>query len=432
MTSDNYQAPYQFYWRHKSDDLLAMFGTWKAQYPLMALHKSAREDIVAYASMFVDSFQTEYETDGRVVADRVLLAALHEDSVDLSALGALDDDMVAITRDRIELIAACLGHVSGVDVYAPEEFSSVLQRGDLPQADMVRLCHTLRMVAMGQDSDEYIDYIMPFLSIQGVYSQRNFLWKDAVIHRAMLDAVWSSFLRIDDEDKYLLLQYYLYRGIVSGLPITSIVRTQLTRSMDPIDLVYWYDFFIASIDKNVEEIPVKTDGNEYTPFHTLFSDFVGKVGDNLADGLPQQQYIRDMYNGQKGRDTHISWLQELFFVTTRLKRGTIIEQAAYEDPTPATKLRQELVQLISWQLDQEQWPHIASYYAQSHPQVSLGVFLSELRVGYDLTKEDAIHALSSFSQFLRNSNIIPADAEIILYNEQTGVFAWNTEFVYSI
>ena len=325
-----------------------------------------------------------------------------------------------------------LGHVVAMTVtngkeelYTPDQVRQILS-GEMGEYNFIWFAYTLRQAELGQDRELYSEILLSYFSIEQVQSRMEFVWQEAVYYMLMLQILWSQFSHMDAPDQEYLLEQYFYRALVVGVPLRERLQYFLYIAPSVYDYVILDYFCVQAIDKNKEVIPQSTTEDKNRSLAEVLRAYENRAGEDIVDGFKQQAFVESIYGNQPGRDAFVAWLQELLYIATHVKRGSLIDHIEAEEITPLDIIQQDISNLFHWFFDQKLWPKMAVYFKKEKTAVNLNTFILYCTDIYDLNKDETVQKFLSFTQFLRDEQILGAGEEVVEFHEEDGTFYWNT------
>ena len=246
--------------------------------------------------------------------------------IDMACINILDVDIIsefarnprdAGVRDvlffQLELVAGTTVYGEISETYTPEQISKILT-GEMREYNPVWFAYTLRQAIIGYDVHKYREVIWPYIELEQVISRREYSWEEAFYFSLMLQNAWYFFGVLPEEQQVFLLSFYFYRSIVVGVPVKEYLSNSLYESAGIFDLLFFHALYTGALDQNIEAMTTSIISNTTKPLNEVMNGYVSRVGEDILDGFKQNEFIQGLYEGQKGRDAYVSWLQEVFFI----------------------------------------------------------------------------------------------------------------------
>jgi hypothetical protein len=343
--------------------------------------------------------------------------------------GSKDGAIVAAFHRQVSLIHASLSLTTGLDFYTPTELQEVF--AGKRKMDVATVCVTFDQIARSVKYSSYVEQIYPFLSLDGVRQREMYSWDDVLQISLLLRAVWMhvGVYNMNMVPLSWLLQSYLYRGVVCGIPIRELLSRKIYEAPGIFELLDQYGYLMEMCDTNDEKIPTDTqDSSTSQPLADTIKRYIASP-DTRIDGYSLQQKVDTLYADQPGRDVYKGWLLETLDILLHLNKGTLIEKAAFEEKSEMKVAQDEKTFLIQKFMYRDFWNELVKYFSDDTSRISLGGFLHVLRYGarYDLGDKGTVETFMAFSQLLHDKNILKSDEEIIEYHEEDEKFHWSDE-----
>ncbi|PIZ94601.1 MAG: hypothetical protein COX81_03120 [Candidatus Magasanikbacteria bacterium CG_4_10_14_0_2_um_filter_37_12] len=388
------------------------------------------EGIGGYALKLADYITDRDEKDSIWLQDKEILSFLQIDLVEQFITNPNDENIKNILLQQLEYLSvATSNELHQLDLYYTDDIKKILS-GQMPGYSVLSFIYTLRQAMIGFDTIPYISVLAPFLEITSVQEQASYDWTDALMINMILRVAWGDgFYR--SADAYIqisLMESYLYKSIVLGIPVRQKLEEYLHNAIDLVDFVFYSDFLLDLVNHNRENIPLDVSGTKFLPVLDLVKNFESNSGTDVLDGYKLQKFVDSMYADQVGREKYKNWLREFMYIVTRIKRASLVDNIASDDEnSDEAKEKNEHIKLYQWFFDPEQWNKISLYYQKKTPLVPLYTFLKPITENYNLKDDLVVEKISEFSDFLLREGIFSGEDSIIIFDEKQGGFVWNKD-----
>ncbi len=340
------------------------------------------------------------------------------------------EKVVQQLHEHLQLLCAATGGLPGLAIYTPQELSNIFSQ-KMVDYDKHSFLYTCLQISLGLDHEEYIDVIMPFMTLEVVLARRDFNTEDTLMYAVLIKALWFNFLLLSDDDRYELLKNYFYKAIVIGAPVQKILQNYLdVNSYNQYIYLKKYIDLIKALKKNTENILVFQDNKTSTkPLLSMINDYVVSVGEvKILDGLAQKEFLSSFYGSIKGWGKYVKWLTEVFYIFFHIERANLLEKPAFNEKNKISQSEEDLLDLLYIILMGNDWSKLISYYKQANPLLPLQVVLRYCSKDFILDDEDVLDKFLDLTQALKDADII--DKDIIEFHESDGKFHWNEELIY--
>ncbi|HAZ28861.1 MAG TPA: hypothetical protein DCY48_03760 [Candidatus Magasanikbacteria bacterium] len=297
--------------------------------------------------------------------------------------------------------------------------------GQVAEYDTASFVYSLRQGLNADDLPAYRAMIIPYLQIEDIQRRKQFTWLEALIFILLLQMVWHRFRTLIDAEQEFLLQRYVYRSIVLGIPVRDAITDALYESPSWFDYVSLDDFYHRVIENNQERIPLSLTEEKEVLLPAVMKMYYAKAGDKDADPLMQNTFAKEIYQDMPGHGAFEVWLVEVLYIVTHLRHGSLIDQIAAAEPTELDLIDQDLVNLFQWFFDKKNWPKIATYFQTGKARFPVTVFLEKCMDIYELKTDGAVQKFLDFTEFLHREGVLESGEDIIEFHEKDAAFHWS-------
>lgn len=255
--------------------------------------------------------------------DRALLRLWDSDLI-REFLNTPEDKIIrdAFTEQAL-LIAASLGLNRELTPYLFEELLLIFNTPN--EVDFFHeetFVATLDRVMLGQQATELVPLLVEFL-LNGETSlgEELYEWHAAVVFAALLHTVWNFFPSLPAADQTTLLNRFLYRAVVAGVPVRAKLAETLalTGPNAPGLARQWAE----SLFKSHQLIPTETRHRNWSPLSLTMSSYLSSAAGVPGGSFAQERFSRGLYQNQPGRDTYSGWLREVIGIIVHLQGGNL-------------------------------------------------------------------------------------------------------------
>lgn len=360
-------------------------------------------------------------------------------SADIGGKGAEEQARLNILLDNLveeeeELyyLLSNIGEVIGVSG-APEKFYTLAEVvGILKMENEVysqaQFLASLREFSKDENRKELNDVILERLNTKLYFSHDFFNWDEALIFTFLLHIIYSRYEYLGWGPQIFLLQYYLIRAIAVGIPVYPAVGRALYETHDIVEYVMTCRDFSDAVSLSKENVVVNIENFETKTIQSLTDRYLGLAGDKWLDGFNLNEFIKNIYEGQKGRDIYTKWLQETFNVFIHLKNADIVESNKGGEFSEREEYHNDLLKLVaSFGIGKDGSDFIVSYFKKDNPRVPLWSFLRYLEGVVPASDEVSLENIMELNEILKINNLLKEDEDLVLFHEDDGKFHWNLE-----
>jgi len=223
-----------------------------------------------------------------------------------------------VFSEQIVWIYAATGQSLSLSTYDREELASI-NKGDLDYYDDLMFIKTLRELIDKKDDVNRVTAVSEFLYKDGGREMQEPVdWQTAFLHMLILQAVWNNFSILSAEKQELILQNYLYLGLVAGAPVQEVLENYLTIDADKQD--ERLSLVGKSLDESHEFIPLNLEINEERRLSDLVKNYFVQLAGNKPSGFAQEQFINGFYQGDRQANVYRSWLRQLLSFAAYLNK----------------------------------------------------------------------------------------------------------------
>ncbi|KKQ27992.1 MAG: hypothetical protein US42_C0003G0049 [Candidatus Magasanikbacteria bacterium GW2011_GWC2_37_14] len=221
--------------------------------------------------------------------------------------------------EQLLLVYSALGGALPINAYSVEEMLQIKSAEYLYYDDNI-FVGTLRYIFSDLDVFyKYLPSISDYLFRDGQNSiKQNFDWHTAFIYSALINFCWSSFWFLKSEEQENLLKNYFYTAIVAGVPVKIILDRFLAVGTAE-EKVRCQQLFANGLENNLEEVPLNGDFTEWKKLLAIIRGFSVRIkGSN--SGFEQEEFLKEFYQNQPGRDVYRGWLREVLNIVFSLEK----------------------------------------------------------------------------------------------------------------
>lgn len=272
------------------------------------------------------AWTTKRSADSPFLAvDREIVRSLEVEMVE----EFLRDPADAVIGDNLSielsLLTAATNAIFDITPYTIEELRSVLQGEGSFYDDRIFL-YTLRD-AMAAGNAEYATLMVGTLPPAPAGAPFDFedryWWDDALVLAVTLHLIWHFFPALGPGKQAALLQHYLYRSLVVGVPVRQKLQDAL-KVMDSADtLSVLYKILTKAVLENGESVPLNRGASAGKKLADIYKEYLAKVYTEEMSVLAQEKFMAELYAG--GADeVYLVWLREALSIFFHLKRQDIV------------------------------------------------------------------------------------------------------------
>lgn len=259
-------------------------------------------------------------------------------AIDQEIIRSLDIEMVeeflrnpsdAVIGDNLSielalLTAATNAISSGIVPYTIDEFKAILQGEGSFYNDHIFL-YTLRNAIATSDM-EFANLLVTTLPPARFPDDLadNYWWDDALILATTLHLIWYFFSALGPGKQEALLQHYLYRSLIVGVPVRQKLADALNVMADIDTLSTLYNIFIKAMLGSDESVPLDKEAAAGKKLADIYKEYLTKVYTEEISVLAQEKFIAELYAGNSVEDWYIAWLREALSIFFHLKKQDII------------------------------------------------------------------------------------------------------------
>lgn len=341
-----------------------------------------------------------------------------------------DNRLAVLVVDHLEILLSALNLKSGLQIYNYNELDESF-RGLRPEEEKNRFYYTLGQLSGMDKIFDYKPIVLSFLDVYRVRfdGERMRDWENSFGGALLVQAVWSWFMKLEDEDRTFLCQNYIYLAIVFGVPIRKHLSYYLYKSFDAVDYILKNQSLFASLEGNTEKVMVDLEKGLQKPLVDLLKGFLSHYsGAEGGGGFKSQSLIYGTYSSQHNSEKFSIWLHEAFLIYFLLSKAELIDHIYKEEETETSEYEKDFTHLLLHYVTGEFiWKDIVKYYQQENPRVPLRAFLQEIMDHEDANEEEKLNKFLSLCQLLRKEGVWKNDVDVVHFDEKTGKFEWNKE-----
>lgn len=149
--------------------------------------------------------------------------------------------------------------------------------------------------------------------------QEQFDWEDAFLLGVMIHLAWSFFSTASERDRIFILQHYLYRGIVLGVPVRAWLTQSFTSALPGSTATQ----YVQALLNSVELVPVDTHLTQSKKLSEVSHDFIAAAVRETIPTLAQEKYLAPWYGNTPEAEPYRAWLRDTLTIVYKLQTNTI-------------------------------------------------------------------------------------------------------------
>lgn len=146
-----------------------------------------------------------------------------------------------------------------------------------------------------------------------------FTWEDAFLLGIMVHLAWSFFPNASERDQVFLLQHYVYRAIVMGVPVRTWLAYTFTEPMSGAKATQC----VQALLNSVELIPNNTNLFGAKKFSEVTHDYISAAVRETIPTLAQEKYLKNWYDTSTEGEQYRTWLRDALTIVYKLQTNTI-------------------------------------------------------------------------------------------------------------
>lgn len=256
--------------------------------------------------------------------DKQTIRLIDLELVDQYNLNPLNKDLTDTLAQHLFNIYSALGFLPTAEPYTPSELKSIItgEGGDIYNISL--LLFTMRKVLEGWFTADMIPIIAALVLAEPVPAQNSRVplkGEQALLYNLMLQLLWRWFAFLPPMGQASLLKHFLHQSVVSEINVRARIKQYL--NLPGVDAAKQSRIFADYAAKSNELVPSKTTGEEWKTLEELMNGFYSRATGRPESGFVQEQYAREVYNGQENRDFFSSWLREVISIIVHLRSGDL-------------------------------------------------------------------------------------------------------------
>lgn len=231
---------------------------------------------------------------------------------------ASEEDLQDIAEQML-YVAATFGVEPDLVPYSPAEINDFITNANSEVEVIPPLLANTIGHAMMVDMPEYT-VIMRLLPTEPQTTLSElFAWEDAFILGINLHLAWSFFPTASERDRIFILQHYLYRAIVLGVPVQTWLRQTFSEPIaGPVATQY-----VQALLGSFELVPMNTNANLQKKLSEVTRDFISTVVREAIPTLAQEKFLKNWYDTSSKGEVYRAWLRSTLGIVYKLQTNTI-------------------------------------------------------------------------------------------------------------
>ena len=215
------------------------------------------------------------------------------------------------------MIYTGIGRQTTVEPYDLDELKKILD-GTLEYYNDFVFAHTMFDLVAKPGDKERIEVLAQMLKAEGGVEFLNATdWEVMFLESLMIRALWANLDVLDEAFQELLIKNYFYIGIVIGVPMRSLaVNFSFTGTVEGAETKK--NLMMASLLDSRESIPVNLQNDEWKNMSEILKNYGAQLNGEKSSSFAQEEFIKNFYVGQNGREIWRGWLRELLVIMNNL------------------------------------------------------------------------------------------------------------------
>jgi len=231
---------------------------------------------------------------------------------------ASQEDLQDVAEQML-YVAATFGVEPEIVPYTPAEINDFISNLDSEVEIIPPLLANTIGHAMMIDVPEYT-VIMRLLPTEPQTTlEELFSWEDAFILGISIHLAWSYFPTASERDRIFILQHYLYRALVLGVPVQTWLAQTFTAAIPGAVATQYVQALLSSS----ELIPMNTAANLNKKFSEVAREFISVVVRETIPTLAQEKFLKNWYDTSATGEVYRAWLRGALSVVYKLQTNTI-------------------------------------------------------------------------------------------------------------
>lgn len=149
--------------------------------------------------------------------------------------------------------------------------------------------------------------------------REEFSWEDAFLMGLMVHLAWSFFPTASERDQGFLLQHYLYRGIITGVPVRAWLSDTFTEPLTGSKATQ----YVQALLNSVELIPSNANLLGAKKLSEITHDFISAAVRETIPTLAQEKFLKNWYDTSVEGEKCRAWLRDVLTIVYKLQTNTI-------------------------------------------------------------------------------------------------------------
>lgn len=221
--------------------------------------------------------------------------------------------------EQMLYVAATFGVEPDITPYTPAEINDFISNPE-SEVDIVPplMAHTIGHAIM-IDVPEYT-VIMRLLPTEPQTTlEELFSWEDAFILGISLHLAWSYFPTASERDRIFMLQHYVYRAVVLGVPVSTWLTQTFTQAISGAIATQ----YVQALMSSAELIPLNTAANLNKKMSEVTKEFISTVVREPIPTLAQEKFLKNWYDTSTVGEVYRAWLRSTLSIVYKLQTNTI-------------------------------------------------------------------------------------------------------------
>lgn len=303
--------------------------------------------------------------------DQQLVATFDVGLFELDLSQESNQNILSAALDNLDY---SLGNVLGVTAISLEGVSiQKILTAEYTPDEMNSLLYSLRQYLLGQDYRDIVLDFIEWLKTNGDFEVNTNSVKILVF---LFDFLWLELPRLTAEMIKFTITKFFSESILLAVPIENTIREILGNAVYPDYQIQQELLLSAFSEIKSTDLPPETKSYQ--------EKIVAKIKDN-------------------------------FYLNKDVSESDLFEA--------------ELERLDGYFLDESKWPELVTYFSNKDTKVKFNVFLQNLKDSLNIEADNTINFLSKFSAYLQEHRLLSAETDLIIFDQSTSQFTWNTDLL---
>lgn len=257
-------------------------------------------------------------------------------SVESAAIGFLDAEVVKAfiadptdkaardeLSDQLFIVSSAIGCNDMIDPYTSSELALFVAQ-QLDYYTNEEMLATIWLAILGYNTLDVLPMIITIMNEQAInfggQKPDLYTWHESLVWGMFLHLVWFYLPALQTKDQELLLKHYFYQAVVAGVPVRRNL-SQMFSMGEAKEANQRWCFEVLSHSQ--EMVIVDTNGTQFKPMVQIWAEFAGSHLGAAYTALAEDEFARNVYGSQEGREAYIVWLRETVHTVYLLKQGTL-------------------------------------------------------------------------------------------------------------